>query len=192
MSQFVDRDDVNQALEVLKNGGLILYPTDTIWGIGCDATNPDAVEKVFQLKGRAKEKSMIVLLHNENQLASYVTEIPEVAYQLIEYAEKPLTIVYSAAKNIAANAIAEDGSIGIRIVKHPFCQQLLQRFRKPLISTSANLSSEASPKSFDAIAQVLKDGVDYIVKYGQHEISDGKSSQIMKLDPSGKFEFIRK
>lgn len=192
MSQFVDRDDVNQALEILKNGGLILYPTDTIWGIGCDATNPEAVEKVFQLKGRAHDKSLIVLLHNENQLASYVTEIPEVAYQLIEYTDKPLTIVYSAAKNLAPNAIAADGTIGIRIVKHDFCQQLLQRFRKPLISTSANISGAASPKSFDAISQVLKDGVDYIVKFGQQELGDGQSSSIMKLDASGKFEFIRK
>lgn len=192
MSEFVDREDINQALEVLKNGGLILYPTDTIWGIGCDATNPEAVEKVFQLKGRAKEKSLIVLLHNENQLASYVTEIPEVAYQLIEYTDKPLTIVYSNAKNLAKNAIAEDGSIGIRIVNHPFCQQLLQRFRKPLISTSANLSGESSPKSFDDVSADIKNGVDYIVKFGQKEIGDGKSSSIMKLDPSGKFEFIRK
>lgn len=192
MSQFVDRNDVNQALEVLKSGGLILYPTDTIWGIGCDATNPEAVEKVFQLKGRAKEKSLIVLLHNENQLASYVTEIPEVAYQLIEYAEKPLTIVYSGAKNLAANVIAEDGSIGIRVVNHSFCQQLLQRFRKPLVSTSANLSGDPSPKCFDDISEEIKNQVDYIVQFDQHVKSDGKSSSVMKLDPSGKFEFIRK
>ncbi len=103
MSAFVDREDLNKALATLKNGGLILYPTDTIWGIGCDATNPDAVEKVFQLKGRDKSKSLIVLLHNDNQLASYVNEIPDVAYQLIEYTEKPLTIVYSNAKNLAPN-----------------------------------------------------------------------------------------
>lgn len=192
MSEFVDRNDINQALEVLKSGGLILYPTDTIWGIGCDATNPEAVEKVFQLKGRGKEKSLIVLLHNENQLASYVTEIPEVAYQLIEYTEKPLTIVYSAAKNLAPNVIAEDGSIGIRIVNHDFCQQLLQRFRKPLVSTSANISGQSSPTSFDDIAEEIKEQVDYVVKYGQHVKSDGKSSSVMKLDPSGKFEFIRK
>ncbi|UIR55598.1 threonylcarbamoyl-AMP synthase [Sphingobacterium sp. SRCM116780] len=192
MSQFVDRNDINQALEVLKNGGLILYPTDTIWGIGCDATNAEAVEKVFQLKGRAKDKSLIVLLHNENQLASYVSEIPEVAYQLIEYTDKPLTIVYSAAKNLASNVVAEDGSIGIRIVNHDFCQQLLQRFRKPLVSTSANMSGEPSPKCFDDISDDVKEHVDYIVKFGQHEKGDGKSSSIMKLDPSGKFEFIRK
>ncbi|TYP98550.1 L-threonylcarbamoyladenylate synthase [Sphingobacterium allocomposti] len=188
----VNKDDLNKALETLKNGGLILYPTDTIWGIGCDATNEAAVEKVFALKGREKTKSLIVLLHNDNQLASYVNDVPEVAYELIEYADKPLTIVYSNAKNLAKNAVAVDGSIGIRIVRHPFCEQLLQRFRKPLISTSANISGEPSPTCFDDISPVVKGGVDYIVGYGQHEKGDGKSSTVMKIDPSGKFAFLRK
>lgn len=191
-STFVDREDINQALDTLKNGGLILYPTDTIWGIGCDATNPEAVEKVFTLKGRDKSKSMLILLHNDNQLASYVREIPEVAYELIEVTERPLTIIYSGAKNLAENAIAEDGTIGIRVVNHPFCQQLLQRFRKPIISTSANISGQSSAGNFDEISDEIKDGVDYIVKFGQHDTSKGKPSLIMKLDPSGKFEFIRK
>lgn len=191
-STFVDREDINQALETLKNGGLILYPTDTIWGIGCDATNPEAVEKVFALKGRDKSKSMLILLHNDNQLASYVREIPEVAYELIEVTERPLTIIYSGAKNLAENAIAEDGTIGIRVVNHPFCQQLLQRFRKPIISTSANISGQSSAGNFDEISDEIKDGVDYIVKFSQHDTSKGKPSLIMKLDPSGKFEFIRK
>jgi L-threonylcarbamoyladenylate synthase len=176
----------------LKNGGLILYPTDTIWGIGCDATNPEAVEKVFALKGRDKSKSMLILLHNDNQLASYVREIPEVAYELIEVTERPLTIIYSGAKNLADNAIAEDGTIGIRVVNHAFCQQLLQRFRKPIISTSANISGQGSATTFDEISDEIKEGVDYIVKFGQHDKSNGKPSLIMKLDPSGKFEFIRK
>ncbi|RZF59663.1 L-threonylcarbamoyladenylate synthase [Sphingobacterium corticibacterium] len=188
----VHREDVNKALETLKNGGLILYPTDTIWGIGCDATNAEAVEKVFALKGRDQHKSLIVLLHNDNQLASYVNDIPEVAYELIEYSEKPLTIVYSNAKNLAPNVVAPDGSIGIRIVRHPFCEQLLQRFRKPIVSTSANSSGEVSPSCFGEISEQIKAGVDYIVEYGQHEKGDGKSSTVMKLDPSGKFEFLRK
>jgi len=188
----IDREDVNKALDTLKNGGLILYPTDTIWGIGCDATNPEAVERIFDLKGRAKEKSLIVLLHNENQLAGYVNDIPEVAYQLMEYADKPLTIIYSNAKNLAANAVADDGSIGIRLVKHPFCEQLLQRFRKPIISTSANISGHPSAMTFQEIDQQIKDGVDYIVRYGQLAPNLGPPSTIMKLDPSGKFEFIRK
>lgn len=188
----VDREDINQALETLKNGGLILYPTDTIWGIGCDATNPAAIEKVFALKGRDKNKSMLILLHNDNQLASYVNDIPDVAYELIEATESPLTIVYSGAKNLAPNALADDGTIGIRIVNHPFCQQLLQRFRKPIISTSANLSGAPSAPLFDNIADEIKAGVDYIVHYGQQDRNAGKPSMIMKIDPSGKFEFLRK
>ncbi|WP_270089498.1 L-threonylcarbamoyladenylate synthase [Sphingobacterium sp. SYP-B4668] len=188
----IDREDINKALETLKNGGLILYPTDTIWGIGCDATNAEAVERVFELKGRAKEKSLIVLLHNENQLAGYVNDVPEVAYQLIEYTDKPLTIIYSNAKNLASNAVADDGSIGIRLVKHPFCEQLLQRFRKPIISTSANVSGQPSAAKFDDIDEEIIKGVDYVVKYGQQERTIGTPSTIMKLDPSGKFEFIRK
>ena len=189
---FIEREDINQALETLKNGGLILYPTDTIWGIGCDATNAEAVEKVFALKGRDKNKTMLVLLHNDNQLASYVREIPEVAYELIEATDRPLTIIYSDAKNLAPNAIAEDGSIGIRIVNHPFCQQLLQRFRKPIISTSANISGHPTATNFDEISEEIKNGVDYIVKFDQQNLAQGKPSIIMKLDPSGKFDFIRK
>lgn len=188
----VDKEDLNKALETLKNGGIILYPTDTIWGIGCDATNPEAVEKVFALKGRDKSKSMIVLLHNDNQLAGYVNDVPEVAYQLIEVADRPMTIIYSNAKNLASNVIAEDGSVGIRIVNHPFCQQLLQRFRKPIVSTSANISGQPSAAAFDEITEEIKQGVDYIVQYGQQDTTKGKPSIIMKLDPSGKFEFIRK
>lgn len=192
MEGTVQRDDLNKALETLKNGGLILYPTDTIWGIGCDATNAEAVEKVFALKGRDPQKSLIVLLHNDNQLASYVNDIPDVAYDLIEYTETPLTIVYSNAKNLAPNVIAADGSIGIRIVRHPFCEQLLQRFRKPIVSTSANISGELSPAYFDEISEEVKAGMDYIVAYGRQGNKNNKSSTVMKLDPSGKFEFLRK
>lgn len=188
----VDRADINQALETLKSGGLILYPTDTIWGIGCDATNVAAVEKVFALKGREKEKSMILLLHNDNQLAGYVNDIPDVAYELIEVTDRPLTIIYSHAKNLAPNAIAADGSVAIRVVDHPFCTQLLQRFRKPIVSTSANLSGAPAPQCFDDIDESIKAGVDYVVEFGQREQGEGRASMIMKLDPSGKFEFIRK
>lgn len=186
------RDEVNKALEILKNGGLILYPTDTIWGIGCDATNVEAVEKVFKLKGRSEEKSLIVLLDNDNKLQSYVNDVPEIAYDLIEYAENPLTIIYSGAKNLAKNAIAQDGSIGIRIVKHDFCEQLLQRFKKPLISTSANVSGEASPTNFSEISDIIKNGVDYVVDWEQNDLSKKKASTIMKLEPGGLFSFIRK
>ncbi len=189
---YIDKEDLNQALETLKSGGLILYPTDTIWGIGCDATNPEAVEKIFVLKGRDKGKSMIILLGNDNQLQSYVSEVPEVAYELLEATDKPLTIIYSNAKNLAANVVAEDGSIGIRVVNHPFCEQLLQRFRKPIVSTSANISGEASARNFVEVSDEIVNGVDYVVKFGQQDPSNGTASTIMKLDPSGKFEFIRK
>lgn len=189
---FIDREDINSSLETLRSGGLILYPTDTIWGIGCDATNPDAVEKIFALKGRDKGKSLIILLGNDNQLSSYVREVPEVAYELIEATDKPLTIIYSNAKNLAENVVADDGSIGIRIVNHPFCEQLLQRFRKPIVSTSANISGDPTARNFSEISEEIINGVDYVVKFGQQELANGTASTIMKLDPSGKFEFIRK
>lgn len=184
--------DINSALDVLRAGGLILYPTDTIWGIGCDATNPAAVERVYQLKGRDQSKSLIVLLDNENKLPGYVHEVPEIAYQLIEYTERPLTIVYSGAKNLASNLIAEDGSIGIRIVEHAFCNPLLQRLRKPLVSTSANLSGQPAAKTFSEISQEIIDGVDYVVRYGQDDEQEHQASMVMKLEPGGKFSFLRK
>ncbi|MGN0019597.1 MULTISPECIES: L-threonylcarbamoyladenylate synthase [Sphingobacterium] len=187
-----DKDDMKQALDTLKAGGIILYPTDTIWGIGCDATNPEAVEKIFALKGRDKGKSMIVLLGNDYQLEGYVQEVPEVAYQLIEVADKPLTIIYNKAKNLAPNVVAEDGSIGIRVVQHPFCEELIQRFRKPIVSTSANISGDATAQNFAEIADEIKEGVDYVVQYGQTDMSKHQASTIMKIDASGKFEFIRK
>lgn len=189
---YIDKEDLNKALETLKSGGLILYPTDTIWGIGCDATNPDAVEKIFALKGRDKGKSMIILLGNDYQLEGYVKDVPDVAYELIEATDKPLTIIYSNAKNLAENVVAQDGSIGIRIVQHPFCEQILQRFRKPIVSTSANISGEISARNFSEISEEIINGVDYVVKFGQQEQANGTASTIMKLDPSGKFEFIRK
>ncbi len=186
------RDEINKALEVLKQGGLILYPTDTIWGIGCDATNQEAVDRVFKLKGRAEEKSLIILLDTANKLPSYVREVPDIAYDLVEFAENPLTIIYSGAKNLAGNAIAPDGSVGIRIVKHAFCEQLINRFRKPIISTSANLSGQPAPSNFSEISEEVLQGVDYVVDWEQQDLSPKKPSTIMKLEPSGRFTFIRK
>lgn len=186
------KEEVNKAFNVLKNGGIILYPTDTIWGIGCDPTDAIAVEKIIKLKGRSEDKSMIILLDTVNKLQSYVNEVPEIAYDLIEFSENPLTIIYSGAKNLAPNVPAEDGSIGIRIVKHQFCEQLLQRFRKPIVSTSANLSGQIPPASFDDISEEIIKGVDYIVNYEQNTISDKRPSTIMKLEPGGRFSFIRR
>ena len=186
------REEIAKAIEVLKAGGIILYPTDTIWGIGCDATNEQAVKKVQELKGRIASKSLIILLDTENKLAGYVREVPEIAYDLIEYAEKPLTIIYSGAKNLAPNVINEDGSIGIRIVKHPFCEQLIQRFRLPIVSTSANTSGNPAPKNFVDIEEKILAGVDYIVDWEQDNLAEKTPSTIMKLEPDGRFSFIRK
>ncbi len=186
------KEDVSKALETLNTGGIILYPTDTVWGLGCDATNETAVAKINEIKGRSADKSLIVLLDNENKLQSYVNEIPEVAYELIAYAENPLTIIFDGAKNLAKNAINTDGSIGIRIVKHSFCQQLLQRFRKPIISTSANISGKPTPAFFNEITAEIIDMVNYVVEFEQDNITPKKSSTIIKLGPSGQFKLIRK
>ena len=186
------RDEINKALEVLKAGGVILYPTDTIWGLGCDATNAGAVEKLLQIKNRPAEKSLIVLLDVDSKLQSYVNEIPDVAYDLIEYAENPLTLIFSGAKNLAQNVINMDGSVGIRIVKHDFCTPLIPRFSKPIVTTSANISGQPSPKYFDEIDQTLVDLVDYVVDFDQENRNSRKPSTIMKLSPGGHFEFIRK
>ncbi|WP_293306186.1 L-threonylcarbamoyladenylate synthase [Pedobacter sp. UBA5917] len=186
------RDEINKAFEVLKSGGVILYPTDTIWGLGCDATNPEAVDKVLKIKNRPAEKSLIVLLDVDSKLQGYVTEIPDVAYDLIEYAENPLTIVFPGAKNLAPNVINADGSVGIRIAKHDFCTPLIQRFRKPVVSTSANLSGQPSPKFFDDIDPAIIDAVDYVVDFEQENRTNRKPSTIMKLSPGGQFEFIRR
>lgn len=184
-------DDIKNALEVLKAGGVILYPGDTVWGIGCDATNRKAVQRVFDIKQREAGKSMLVLLENPNFLPQYVDEIPEVAWDIIDYAEKPTTIIYDKAKNIAANLIAPDGSIGIRITSEAFTQQLLQRFRKPIVSTSANLSQQPCPQCFDDIDEQIKSKVDYTVQYRQSETMDCTPSSIIKLGASGLVKIIR-
>lgn len=186
------KDEVAKALNVLQQGGIILYPTDTIWGIGCDATNTEAIKKIFALKQRNEAKSMIILLDNDNKLQSYVNEVPEIAYQLMEYAENPLTLVMPGAKNISPVLIAEDGSVGIRVTNHDFCQQLIQRLRNPLVSTSANISGQPSPKNFGDVAPEIINGVDYVVDLEQHDLSEKKPSTIMRLQPDGRFEFLRR
>ena len=186
------RDEVAKAFKIIQDGGIILYPTDTIWGIGCDATNTDAVQKIYRLKQRDEAKSMIILLDNDNKLQSYVAEVPDVAYDLIEFAENPLTLVMPGAKNISPALINKDGSIAIRIVKNDFCEQLIQRLRKPLVSTSANISGKASPQYFSQVDQEIIDGVDYVVDIDQHSMEIKNPSTIMRLEPGGKFEFIRR
>jgi len=186
------RDEVAKAFKILQEGGIILYPTDTIWGIGCDATNTEAAKKIYQLKQRDEAKSMIILLDTDNKLESYIQEVPSIAYDLIEYAENPLTLIMPGAKNISPALIAADGSLGVRIAKHDFCQQLIQRLRKPLVSTSANISGKPSPLYFRQIDQEVIDGVDYVVDLEQHSTEMKKPSTIMRLQPDGRFEFIRR
>ena len=186
------REDIRQAVEVLKKGGIILYPTDTIWGIGCDATNAEAVARIYQLKKREDSGSMLVLMENPNLLNSYIEEVPEVAWELVDVADKPLTIVYPGAKNLATNLIAEDGSVGIRISGESFTQQLIQRFRRPLVSTSANISSESPPAFFDEVSQEIIDGVDYVVQYRQEDRTPALPSSIIKLGVNGEIQILRK
>jgi len=186
------RDDIKKCLEVLNNGGVILYPTDTIWGLGCDATNQEAVKKIFDIKKRAESKSMLVLMENINLLERYVDKAPDVAYDLIELTEKPLTIIYSGAKNLASGLIAQDGSVGIRFTSEPFTSQLIQRFRKPIVSTSANISGMKSPAYFDEIDDEIINDVDYTVTYRQADKTPSSPSSIIKLGETGEVKIIRK
>jgi len=185
------KEDIQKAMEVLSSGGLILYPTDTIWGIGCDATNEDAVRKVYELKQRSDSKSMIVLIDNPIKLDYYLCDTPSLAWDLIEVSDKPLTIIYDDARNVATNLVAEDGSLAIRVTKEKFSQELCRRFRKAIVSTSANISGEPSPRNFSEISDSIKNGVDYIVNYRQEETSTSKASSIIKLGKSGEVKIIR-
>lgn len=185
-------DDLKKAVEILKVGGVILYPTDTIWGIGCDATNPEAVQRIYEIKKREDSKSMLVLMENPALLERYVDEVPEVAWDLVEISTTPLTVIYPNAKNLAKNLIAADGSIGIRFTKEAFTMQLIQRFRRPLVSTSANISGEKSPAFFDDISEEIKNKVDFIVEYRQDDRTPAQPSSIIKLGLGGRIEIIRK
>ena len=185
-------EEIRNCIKVLREGGTILYPTDTIWGIGCDATNEAAVAKVYALKKRNEEKSMIVLVAKEYMLDQYVKEIPKAAFDFIENMEKPLTIIYPDAINLPKNLINSDGTIGIRITKDPFCAQLIQQFKRPIVSTSANISGQSAPASFHDIDEVIVNGVDYVVKLRQHETGQNTPSTIIKVEVNGVFKIIRK
>ena len=149
-------EDIKKACEVMAAGAIILYPTDTIWGIGCDATNEKAVQRVYELKRRADNKAMLVLMDSEAKLDRYVSDVPDIAWDLISVSDKPLTIIYSSAKNLATNLLGADGSVGIRITNEEFSKKLCERFRKPLVSTSANVSGEPSPANFSEVSEVIK------------------------------------
>ncbi|MCF2604533.1 MAG: L-threonylcarbamoyladenylate synthase [bacterium] len=184
-------EDIKKACEVMAAGGLILYPTDTIWGIGCDATNEEAVRRVYELKRRSDHKAMLLLMDSSAKLNYYVQEVPDVAWDLIELADSPLTVIYSGARNVAPNLLAEDGSVGIRITQEEFSHKLCERFRKPLVSTSANVSGEPSPANFSEISATIKAGVDYIVRYRQDDLSKAAPSHIIKLGAGGLVKIIR-
>ena len=175
----------------MREGGVILYPTDTIWGIGCDATNEDAVRRVYEIKQRQDSKAMLVLVDSSVKVDFYVQDVPEVAWDLIDLADKPLTIIYSGARNLAANLLAEDGSVGIRVTNEDFSKRLCQQFRKAVVSTSANISGQPSPRNFSEISEEVKSAVDYIVGYRQEEMSNPKPSSIINLDKGGVIKIIR-
>lgn len=185
-------EDIKKAIEVLKEGGIILYPTDTIWGIGCDATNEEAVEKLYAIKQRDKSKSMLILLDNPVKLQTYIQEVPDIAWDLIDLTDKPLTIILDGAKNLATNLISNDGSIGIRITAEDFSRELCMRFRKPIVSTSANITGQPTPQSFNQIDSQILELVDYVVEYRQNEMSKQTPSSIIKLEANGNINIIRK
>lgn len=184
-------EDIRKAVDVLKHGGIILYPTDTVWGIGCDATNKDAVKKIYDLKRREESKSMLVLVDSEAMLERTVRDIPEVAWQLIEAAVNPLTIIYDHPDGVASNLLADDGSLGIRITNEGYSKELCKRLRRPIVSTSANLSGEKAPGLFPQISETIKEGCDYIAEHGRNETEQRKPSNIIKVSEGGLIKVIR-
>ena len=184
-------NDIINCLEVLKNGGIILYPTDTIWGIGCDAFNNKAVEKVYQLKKRSDEKSMIVLVADEKDILQYVASPDLKVFDYLQKVSKPTSVIYENVLGFADNLVDKNGSIAIRICRDPFCKQLIKRFRKPIVSTSANISGKPSPHVFKEISEEIKNGVDYIVKYRQDDEKISEPSAVIKWNSDGTVKILR-
>ncbi|WP_394970709.1 L-threonylcarbamoyladenylate synthase [uncultured Croceitalea sp.] len=182
--------EINSCIEVLKKGELILYPTDTVWGIGCDATNEEAVKKVYQLKNRADSKALICLVANQAMLERFVEKVPDVAYDIIDLATKPTTIVFDKPKGLAKNLIAADNTIAIRVASDKFCQYLINKFGKPIVSTSANIAGNATPQSFNTISNEILQGVDYVVNLHKEKENSSPSS-IIKLSNDGTVKVIR-
>jgi len=185
------KEEIKKTIEVLRAGGVILYPTDTVWGLGCDATNEKAVQRIFEIKRRGDAKAMLVLIDNPAKLQSYVEEVPDIAWDLIEFSEKPLTIIYPNAKNLAVNLIGKDKTIGIRVTKEAFSKQLCTQFRNPIVSTSANISGIATPSNFSQISDEIKSAVDYVVNYRQDDLTNPTPSSIIKLGKGNLFQLIR-
>ena len=185
-------EEINKAVEILNKGKIILYPTDTIWGIGCDATNARAVSKVFRIKKRIEKKSLIILLDSADKIEQYVSSVPQLAYDLIRNYTSPLTIIYPNAKGLAKNVVGDDQSIAIRIARDEFCKRMVALFGKPVVSTSANVSGDPAPLSFSKISEEVLDKVDYVVKYNQKSVNRTKPSTIIKIRQDGSFDVLRK
>ena len=181
----------DNAIKILNEGGLILYPTDTVWGIGCDATNKDAIEKIFKLKKRSDKKTMICLVANQFMLEQYVEKVPEPAYDIIDLSERPVTIIYDNPRGVAFNLIAEDNTLAIRVASDQFCQQLIRKFKRPIVSTSANIAGEPTPGSFSEISELILKGVDYVVNLEQKKTNTSPST-IIKLCNDGTVKILRK
>jgi len=184
-------EDVKECLKVLKNGGVILYPTDTIWGLGCDATNAAAVERIFSIKSRNESKSLLILVDSISMIERYVKDIPEIVYELTGVSDAPLTIIYPSGKNLAPGVCSDDGSVGIRICRDGFCSELIKQFRKPIVSTSANPSGKQSPSFFGEIEKQLIDAVDYTVLYRRDDRRSSTASPVIKVDLNGRIKIIR-
>ncbi len=184
------QNEINKCIEILSNGGLILYPTDTVWGIGCDATNEKAVAKIYELKKRVNTKTMICLVANDFMLEKYIKEVPEVAFDIIDIAEKPTTIVYDNPVGVAKNLIALDNTLAVRVASDKFCQYLINKFKKPIVSTSANIAGKPTPQTFKEISDAILKGVDYVVNLQREEYS-GTPSSIIKLGNDGTVKIIR-
>ena len=184
------QEEIQNALKALKKGEIILYPTDTVWGIGCDATNYEAVEKIYELKRRKESKSMICVVSDFKMLNQYIEEIPEVAYDIIKYARKPTTVIYDRPLHVAENLIADDNTLAIRVIREGFSNALLKKFKRPIVSTSANLSDKPTPKSYKEISEEILKGVDYVVNLHDKKKA-GKPSSIIKLSNDGVVKVIR-
>ena len=191
MDKMFEKSDLKEALQTLRNGGVILYPTDTIWGIGCDATNEKAVARVYEIKRRAESKSLILLVDHVGRVANYVVDMPDIAYDLLDVSVKPTTIIYDKAKNLPASIVAEDGSIAIRVTAEEFSNALCAAAHVPIVSTSANISGEPSPHNFSEISEEIKNAVDYIVKYRREDTAKSEPSAIMKIGSGGQIKIIR-
>lgn len=186
------QDDIKKAVEVMKNGGVILYPTDTVWGIGCDATNAEAVAKVYKIKQRDDSKALICLVDSDARLQRYVRNAPEVAWNVMELATKPTTVIFDEAVNLAPNLIAEDGSIAMRITNEDFSKELCYRFQKPIVSTSANISGQPAAQNYCDISEELLNAVDYVCFSRRQEHKPHTPSSIIKIKNNGEIDIIRK